>query len=60
MFAQQKKVFISCTSIDLPDHHKQSNEACQHMGYLLVGFEIWTALDTDAVTVCLQQIYDRE
>lgn len=58
--SQQKKAFISSTSIDLQKHREQVTEACQRMGYLPVGMETWPAQDADAETVCLREVDDCE
>lgn len=56
----QLKVFISSTSIDLPEHRKQVTEACLRMDYRPVGMEQWPAEDADADTVCLREVDDAD
>ncbi|HNE41269.1 SUMF1/EgtB/PvdO family nonheme iron enzyme [Accumulibacter sp.] len=49
-------VFISSTSIDLPEHRGQVVAACLGLGYFPVGMEYWPAEDADAEAVCLREV----
>jgi len=53
---EKPTVFISSTSIGLPEHRQQVTEACRRMGYNPVGMETWPAQDADAETVCLREV----
>ena len=54
--SRKPTIFLSSTTIDLPDHRHQAAEACRRMGFDVVGMEDWPAQDADAETLCLSKV----
>ncbi|MEY2633647.1 MAG: hypothetical protein RIR00_2301 [Pseudomonadota bacterium] len=49
-------VFISSTSIDLPEHREKVRTACLDHDFFPDGMETWPAVDADAETLCLAKV----
>jgi hypothetical protein len=54
--ATTKRVFISSTSIDLPEHRKKVIAACNQLGLIPDGMEHWPAADAEALELCLAKV----
>lgn len=54
--ATTKRVFISSTSIDLPEHREKVIAACLERGYFPDGMEHWPAVDATALDLCLAKL----
>jgi len=51
-----KRVFISSTSIDLPEHRQKVIDACNQLGLIPDGMEHWPATDATAFDFCLEKV----
>ncbi|WP_171982122.1 DUF4062 domain-containing protein [Aquaspirillum sp. LM1] len=51
-----KRIFISSTSIDLPEHRQKVIDACNQLGLMPDGMEHWPAADAKALDFCLDKI----
>jgi hypothetical protein len=51
-----KKVMISSTALDLPDHRKEVQDACLRQGMLPVMMEHLPATDADAIAESLRLV----
>ncbi len=49
-------VFISSTSIDLPEHRPKVAEACRRKGCEPIGMEVWPAEEGGAIDACLREV----
>ena len=55
-----KRVFISSTSIDLPEHRQKVITACLERGYFPDGMERWPAADATALKFCLDKVNEAD
>ena len=51
-----KRVFISSTSIDLPEHRQKVIDACNQLHLIPDGMEHWPAADAEALKFCLDKV----
>ena len=51
-----KRIFISSTSIDLPEHRQKVIDACIQLGLMPDGMEHWPAADAKALKFCLDKV----
>jgi formylglycine-generating enzyme required for sulfatase activity len=58
--AEHTDVFISSTSIDLPEHRKAVSEAVLNLGLYPDGMEHWPVADENPVEFCRQKIEKAE
>ncbi len=56
MPATTKRVFISSTSIDLPEHRKKVIDTCTQLSLIPDGMEHWPAADATALDLCLAKV----
>lgn len=49
-------VFISSTSIDLPEHRRKVTAAILELGLYSDGMEHWPAADCDSLALCLGKV----
>jgi len=54
--AEAKRVFISSTALDLPDHREKVMEACLGADMLPIRMDDWGAEDADAIEVSLGRV----
>ena len=53
---EQKRVIISSTARDLPEHRKEAMEACRRQGFLAMPMEDLPASDEGAIAVSLGMV----
>jgi tetratricopeptide (TPR) repeat protein len=51
-----KKVMVSSTALDLPEHRPAVRDACVHAGFLPSMMESLPAQDNDAISVCMEMV----
>ena len=51
-----KRVFISSTSIDLPEHRQKVIDACNQLHLIPDGMKHWPAADSEALKFCLDKV----
>ncbi|WP_158281736.1 DUF4062 domain-containing protein [Rivihabitans pingtungensis] len=51
-----KRIFISSTSIDLPEHRQKIIDACNQLHLIPDGMEHWPAADAKALKFCLDKV----
>jgi tetratricopeptide (TPR) repeat protein len=51
-----KKVMISSTAVDLPDHRREAIEACLRVGFFPIAMEHLPAVDADAVDESVRMV----
>lgn len=56
MVAASKRVFISSTFIDLPEHRQKVIETCNQLKLIPDGMEHWPASDATSLELCLGKV----